>query len=155
MRQAAHSNRRIITDSATALQARQIITQETKGRLKMRSHYKTFSVSQIDKDIQQATKKELTKYKDEIYDKVTWDVFQQALACCLIALEQMGWRKKRLSDFVEKVDDVTHLMYTGAMGREFTTSDALRHMKDAYGIDLSKSQYQDEYERDAERKKNV
>lgn len=83
---------------------------------------------------------------------MTWDVFQQALACCFIALEQMGWGKKRLTDFKNKVDDVTHMMYTGFMGREVTTRDALQHLKDKYGIDLNESQYKEEYDRDDEAK---
>ena len=118
----------------------------------MKAHYQTFSVTKIDKEIRKGVKQELTKYKDDIYDKVTWDVFQQALACCFIALEQMGWGKKRLTDFKNKVDDVTHMMYTGFMGREVTTRDALQHMKDKYGIDLNESQYKEEYDRDDEAK---
>ena len=94
----------------------------------MKAHYQTFSVTKIDKEIRKGVKQELTKYKDDIYDKVTWDVFQQALACCFIALEQMGWGKKRLTDY------------------------ALQHMKDKYGIDLNESQYKEEYDRDDEAK---
>lgn len=115
----------------------------------MKSHYSTHSETDLQKRIDAATMKTLKEYKDELYDKVQWDCFQQALACCFIALEQMGWRKKRLSEFKDKVDDVTHLMYTGIMGRKMTTRDALQHMKDAYGIDLTESQYIEEYEKDA------
>ena len=115
----------------------------------MKSHYSTYSETDLQKRIEAATMKTLTEYKDELYDKVQWDCFQQALACCFIALEQMGWRKKRLSEFKDKVDDVTHMMYTGIMGRQMTTRDALQHMKDAYGIDLTESQYIEEYEKDA------
>lgn len=115
----------------------------------MKSHYQTYSVSDLSKEISKATEKTLNEYKNELYDVVQWDCFQQALACCFIALEQMGWRKKRLTAFKDMVDDVTHMMYTGVMGREMTTRDALHHMKVAYGIDLTESQYKEEYDRDA------
>ena len=118
-------------------------------RLYMKSNYGTYSNSDLAKQISKATEKTLNEYKDELYDVVEWDCFQQALACCFIALEQMGWRKKRLTAFKDMVDDVTHMMYTGVMGRKMTTRDALQHMKDAYGIDLTESQYKEEYDRDA------
>lgn len=115
----------------------------------MKSNYCTYSTTGLAKEISKATEKKLTEYKDQLYDAVQWDCFQQALACCFAALEQMGWRKKRLTDFKNRVDDVTHMMYTGIMGREFSPKDALQHMKDAYGIDLTESQYKEEYDRDA------
>ena len=115
----------------------------------MKSYIRAYSESDLSKRISKATEKTLTEYKDQLYSAVEWDCFQQALACCFIALEQMGWRKKRLTAFKDKVDDVTHMMYTGFLGREVTTRDALQHMKDAYGIDLTESQYKEEYERDA------
>lgn len=114
----------------------------------MNAHYKTYSISDLHREIDKATQKTLQEYKDDLYEKVEWDCFQQALACCFIALEKMGWKKKRLTSFKNAVDDVTHLMYTGIMGREMTTRDALKHLKDAYGIDLTESQYQEEYEKD-------
>lgn len=113
----------------------------------MKSNWRTYSVSALAKEIDKATQETLKEYKDQLYDAVQWDCFQQALACCFIALEQMGWKKKRLTDFKNKVDDVTHMMYTGIMGRTVTTRDALQHMKDAYGIDLTESQYIEEYEK--------
>lgn len=115
----------------------------------MKSRWKTYSVTQLDKQAVEVANQELRKYRDEIYEDVEWDVFQQALACCFITLEHMGWRKKRLTDFKNAVDDTTHMMYTGIMGREVTTRDALRHLKEKYGIDFSESRYKDEYDRDA------
>lgn len=115
----------------------------------MKSRWKTYSVTQLDKHAVEVANQELRKYRDKIYEDVEWDVFQQALACCFIALEHMGWRKKRLTDFKNAIDDVTHMMYTGIMGREVTTLDALKHLKEAYGIDFSESKYKAEYDRDA------
>ena len=117
----------------------------------MKSYIKTYSLSGLQKEIDAATQKTLAQYKDELYEKVQWDCFCQSLACCFIALEQMGWRKKRLTAFKDKVDDITHMMYTGIMGRQMTTRDALKHLKEKYGIDLEESQYKEEYERDAEK----
>lgn len=119
----------------------------------MKSRYRAFSVTDIEKQINEGVERELVKYKDELYAKVEWDCFCQALACCFTALELMGWRRKRLTAFKDMVDDVSHMMYTGIMGREFTTRDALKHLKDTYGIDLMDSQYLEEYERDMERSK--
>lgn len=116
----------------------------------MKSRYRTFSVSQIESEIQKGVKKELTQYKDELYDKVTWDCFQQALAVCFTALEWMGWRKKRLKRFHDTLEDVCHVMMTGVMGRKVTTRDALQHLKDAYGIDIKESVYEDQQEEGAE-----
>ena len=117
----------------------------------MKSNWRAFSVTDIEKQINQGVERELVKYKDEIYAKVEWDCFCQALACCFTALELMGWRKKRLTEFKDKIDDVTHMMYTGVMGREFSPHDALQHLKAAYGIDLMDSQYLEEYERDVKK----
>lgn len=107
----------------------------------MKARYKTFSVQQIDKEIRKAVIDECEKYKEECYDKVQWDCFQQALAVCFTALEMHGWRGKRLREFKNWVDDACHLMVCGAMGREYTTKDALKRMKEKYGIDLKESQY--------------
>lgn len=115
----------------------------------MKSNWKAYGLTALQKEIDKVAQKTLTEYKDELYEKVEWDCFQQALACCFIALEQMGWKKKRLTDFKNMVDDITHMMYTGVMGRQMTTRDALQHLKDAYGIDLTESQYKEEYDRDA------
>lgn len=119
----------------------------------MKSHYQTVSAAQLDKKIHAGVVKEVDAYKDEIYALVEWDCFCQALACCFVTLEQMGWRKKRLSDFKEKLDDMCHVMYTGIMGRKITAADALQHIKEAYGIDLKDSQYLEEYEQDMKREK--
>ena len=62
-----------------------------------------------------------------------------------------GLAQKRLTEFKNKGDDITHMMFTGIMGRSFSPRDALQHLKDAYGIDLYESQYREEYEEDAKR----
>ena len=107
----------------------------------MKAKYATVSVSKLDKEIKKGVLKELEKYKDEVYAKVTWDVFQQALAVCFTALELQGWRGKRLRRFKDWVDDACNLMFHGAMGREYTTRQALDRMKEVYGIDLKESKY--------------
>ncbi len=110
----------------------------------MKARYATFSVQKIDKEIRKEVLKELDKYKNEVYDNVCWDVFQQALAVCFTALELMGWRKKRLHRFQDRVEDVCHLLLHGVMGREVTTKDAIKHLHDAYGIDFEQSVYDDQ-----------
>lgn len=110
----------------------------------MKARYATFSVEKIDKEIRKEVLKELEKYKNDCYDAVVWDVFQQALAVCFTALELMGWRKKRLHRFQDRVEDVCHLMLTGIMGREVTTKDAIKHLHDAYGIDFEQSVYDEQ-----------
>lgn len=107
----------------------------------MKAHYATISQTELDRKVHELAMQKLEEYKDELYDKVKMDVFDQALAVCFTALELMGWRKKRLTDFLHQIDDVTHLMYTGALGKETTTRDAQKHLKDAYGIDFSESRY--------------
>lgn len=107
----------------------------------MKARYATFSVEKIDKEIRKEVIKEVDKYKNEVYDNVCWDVFRQALAVCFTALELMGWRGKRLHAFQDRVEDVCNLMLHGAMGREITTKDAIRHLKDEYGIDFEQSVY--------------
>jgi len=118
----------------------------------MKSYITSYSVTQLQKEIDKVSMKTLREYKDELYDKVNWDCFQQALAVCFTALELMGWRKKRLTRFKDAVEEVTHMMYCGVMGREYTTRDALQRLKDVYGIDLEESHYKEEYDRDAAEK---
>lgn len=110
----------------------------------MKSHYGCVSMTKLDKELRKQVLIECEKYKDECYDAVVWDVFQQALAVCFTALELMGWRKKRLKRFQDRVEDVCHLMITGIMGREVTTKDAIKHLHDAYGIDFEQSCYDDQ-----------
>lgn len=107
----------------------------------MKANYATVSASKLDKEIQAAVMKELEKYKDEVYEKVQLDVFDQALAVCLYALELNGWRGVRLRRFIEQVDDACHLLTENVMGKQITTRDILAHMKKCYGIDLNESRY--------------
>lgn len=108
----------------------------------MKSNYRTFSLSQLDKEIGKAAYKELEAYKDEVYDKISLDIFQQAVAVCLTALELQGWRGKRLRQFKDWVDEACNLMFHGVMDREYTTRMALARMKEVYGIDLKESKYE-------------
>lgn len=114
----------------------------------MKANWQTVSRSELDKKVHELAMKELERYKDELYKAVNDDVFNQALAVCFMALEMMGWRKKRLTDFLHQVDDLTHMMYSGVMGRGATARDAQDHLKKAYGIDFEISLYADEYEAD-------
>lgn len=112
----------------------------------MRAYWQTYSKSKLDNKIQADVESALTQYKDEIYEKVEWDVFKQAMAVCFIALEWMGWKRKRLRKFYGQVEEVCRMMETGIMGREVTTRDALNHLKDAYGIEFKESLCDDQAE---------
>lgn len=107
----------------------------------MKSHYATVSQTEMDQKVHKLAMEMLEQYKDELYEAVKIDVFNQALAVCFVSLEQMGWRKVRLLRLLEMIDDMTHMMYTGIMGREMTTRDAEKHLLETYGIDFSKSRY--------------
>ena len=103
----------------------------------MKAKYITISEAELDKRI----RAELTKYAGECYDKVTWDVFQQALAVCFTALEMMGWRKKRLARFNEKVEAAAAILCTGVLEKEYSTKTALDHLRDKYGIIFDEAIY--------------
>ena len=107
----------------------------------MKSNWGCVSMTKLDKELRKQVIVEVDKYKNEVYDAVCWDVFQQALAVCFTALELMGWKAKRLHRFQDRVEDVCHLMITGVMGREVTTKHAIQHLHDAYGIDFEQSCY--------------
>lgn len=107
----------------------------------MKSRWRTYSETDLDKKIHAEAMRLLEEEKDKLYDAVKVDVFDQALAVCFVSLEQMGWGKVRLQRLYEMIDDMTHMMYTGIMGREMTTRDAQKHLKEKYGIDFSKSRY--------------
>lgn len=121
----------------------------------MKANWATVSRSELDKKVHELAMQELEKYKDELYKAVNDDVFNQALAVCFNALEMLGWRKKRLTDFLHQVDDLTHMMYSGIMGREATARDVQQHLKEAYGIDFEISLYADEYEADAAKEESA
>lgn len=107
----------------------------------MKARYVTISQTELDRKVHELAMQKLEEYKDELYDAVKVDVFNQALAVCFVSLEQLGWGKVRLLRLLDMIDDMTNLMYTGIMGREMTTRDAQQHLKDAYGIDFKKSKY--------------
>lgn len=108
----------------------------------MKSRWRTYSETDLEKRVHDEAMRLLEEEKDKIYDAVKTDIFDQALAVCFISLEQMGWGKVRLQRLYEMIDDMTHMMYTGIMGREMTTRDAQKHLKDKYGIDFSVSRYE-------------
>ena len=107
----------------------------------MKSRFVTVSQTELDKKVNELAMQKLQEYKDDLYDAVKVDVFNQALAVCFVSLEQMGWGKVRLLRLFDMIDDVTHMMFTGIMGREMTTRDAEKHLKETYGIDFTKSRY--------------
>lgn len=114
----------------------------------MKAKYITISETELNKKVHELAMQKLDAYKEELYKAVNDDVFNQAMAVAFTALEMMGWRKKRLTDFLHQVDDLTHMMYFGIMGREATARDAQEHLKAAYGIDFEISLYDAEYEAD-------
>ncbi len=116
----------------------------------MKARYATVSQTELDRKVHELAMQKLEEYKDDLYKAVNDDVFNQALSVCFTALELMGWRKKRLTAFLHQIDDLTHMMYRGIMGREVSARDAQQHLKDAYGIDFSVSLYADEYKADEE-----
>lgn len=107
----------------------------------MKSRYKTVSQTELDQQVHKLAMEMLEQYKDELYEAIKVDVFNQALAVCFVSLEQMGWGKTRLLRLFDMIDDMTHMMFTGIMGREMTTRDAERHLKETYGIDFTESRY--------------
>lgn len=111
----------------------------------MKSNHVTMNRTQLDKRVHELAMQMLNEYKDELYEQVNIDCFNQAMAVCFMALEMMGWRKKRLTAFLHQIDDLTHMMYKGALGRETTARDVQDHLREAYGIDFSISLYDDEY----------
>lgn len=110
----------------------------------MKAHYATISQTELDRKVHELAMQKLEEYKDDLYDAVKVDVFNQALAVCFVSLEQMGWGKVRLLRLFDMIDDMTHMMFTGIMGREMTTRDAERHLKETYGIDFTESRYDHE-----------
>lgn len=108
----------------------------------MKSNWAIVSASKLDKNVKAGVMKELERYKDDVYEKIEQDVFEQAVAVCLYALELEGWRGVRLRRFVQQVDDACHLLTESVLGRHITTRDIQKHLQDAYGIDLKKSRYQ-------------
>ena len=107
----------------------------------MKARYVTVSQSELDQKVHELAMQKLQEYKDDLYDAVKVDVFNQSLAVCFVSLEQMGWGKVRLLRLFDMIDDMTHMMFTGIMGREMTTRDAERHLKEKYGIDFTESRY--------------
>lgn len=107
----------------------------------MKARLVTVSQTELDKKVNELAMQKLKEYKDDLYDAVKVDVFNQALAVCFVSLEQMGWGKVRLLRLFDMIDDMTHMMFTGIMGREMTTRDAERHLKETYGIDFTESRY--------------
>lgn len=113
-----------------------------RGDDAMKANYATMNVTQLDREIKKGVMKELEAYKDEVYEKVTLDVFEQAIAVCLYTLEaEQGWKETRLRRFVVQLEDTCHLLTQDIFGKKITTRDILKHMKEKYNIDLSESRY--------------
>lgn len=110
----------------------------------MKARVVTVSQTDLDKLVYKEAMKRLEEYKDQLYEAIKIDIFNQALAVCFVSLEQMGWGKVRLNRLLDMIDDMTHLMCTGIMGREMTTRDAEEYLLEKYGIDFTKSKYEEE-----------
>lgn len=108
----------------------------------MKSNWAIVSASKLDRNVKAGVMKELERYKDDVYEKIEQDVFEQAVAVCLYALEMNGWRGVRLRRFCQQVDDACHLLTETVMGHHITTRDIQDHMKEHYGIDLKETRYQ-------------
>lgn len=66
------------------------------------------------------------------------NLYTTILTVVLMALEDLGWREKRLKRFKELYDKETACMYDmNWLGNHFVTmTDHAKHLKDEYGIEL-------------------
>lgn len=66
------------------------------------------------------------------------NLYTTILTVCFMALEELGWREKRLKRFKEHYDKATAAMYDmNWLGNHFVTmTDYAKHLSENYGIDL-------------------
>lgn len=94
--------------------------------------------SQIRRIVQDEAKRQAT----EIYDKALQDAAYQAFAVMMIVLHrEFGFGGERLQRLKDLTESEFMMMREGILGKEYTTNDCVKFLKDTYGIDFAESQY--------------
>lgn len=98
------------------------------------------SKAEYEKAMDRIAKKVLDDNKEEIYDKVTKDVFYQAMSIFYYALYLEGWSIEELSELHGSIDSCCDILQNGVMGKELTTRDLIPWFKEK-GLDVYGTHY--------------
>lgn len=114
----------------------------------MKANYRTYSRTELAKIANETARKELEERKDEMYKNVEKDCTNQALAVTFWALhKEFGFGKKRLARLRREVESLYLLMINSngeIMGNEFSPRNLQAGLKEKFGIDFDKSDFESE-----------
>lgn len=98
----------------------------------------------IEKATKAAVKHEVQRVLPQIYADIEQNTAYQVMAVIMCVLEKhFSFGGKRLRALKNYVEDEFKLMEIGILGRDYTTADCCKHLKEKYAIDFSQSQYKD------------
>lgn len=95
------------------------------------------------KQVEKAVQLEAKKQTTEIYDKALKDAAYQMWAVMLCVLhKQFGFGKTRLHQVKDSTEDEFMMMRDGILGKDYTTNDCVKFLKEKFDIDFEYSQYE-------------
>lgn len=100
----------------------------------MKSNYRTYSSSELEKKSREIAQQEIDKYADKFSEIIANQVFA---CCCYVLHLEFGFGGKRLKRLKDGFEDIADLMEQGVIGKEFNATQAVEWLKSKYGIDLN------------------
>lgn len=106
--------------------------------------------SQIRRIVQDEAKRQTT----EIYEAALKDATYQAFAVMMCVLHrEFGFGGERLRRLKDLTESEFMQMKIGILGKSYSTNDCVKFLKEKYSIDFAESQYDENWDRVAGRKK--
>lgn len=98
--------------------------------------------AEIQQLVEKAVEKETLRVMDDLTDQITSNAVYQTLATVFVVMDrEYGFKKKRLNRLKNLIEDEFVHMKTGILGRDYSTADCVKYLKEHYDIDFSVSQY--------------
>lgn len=107
------------------------------SRNRMNRRLNSKIVDELQAEVDKALDEERAKIAYEAVQYAAPELMAQAIAVMLYAMHLNGFGKKRLNRIYDQYVSIMN-MPTNMMGKTATTSDAVKHMRDKFGIDFDR-----------------
>lgn len=99
-------------------------------------------IIQTERQLRKIIDKNINERIPELYDEIERNTAYQCIATVFAVLaKNYGFGKVRLNRLKNEVEDEFALMESGVLGREYSTSDVCKWLKERFDIDFSRTQY--------------
>ena len=95
-----------------------------------------------EKEIKKICQKNVENTLREKHAEISQDIAYQTMAVVMCVLHnRFGFGGMRLQALKDAIEDEFANMKTGILGRNYTTNDCVKFLKDKYNIDFSETRY--------------